>query len=81
MVAKLQVTGSPNQSRAQLISLLEQKAGEMGANGLLILHEEVEIVGYSGPTTFNPAGGNYEQASPEKVISVEALAVRLLPER
>lgn len=79
-LAKLSVTGAPNQSRAQLLALLEEKAGELGANGLQIVHEEVKVVGNDGPATFNPAGGNYVVTAPKKIIMIQALAVRLLPE-
>lgn len=76
VIARLNVQGAPNEDRAQILAALSKKAASLGANVLLLVSEQEQKLA-SGPVTFNPAGGNYTQAAPQRILHIHAEAIHL----
>lgn len=76
VIARLNVEGAPNEDRAQILAALTKKAASLGANALLLVSEQVQTLA-SGPVTFNPAGGNYTQKIPQRILHIHAEAIHL----
>lgn len=77
LVAHLRIEGAANQTRAQLVAMLLQKAGALGANALNISSERQRALANTGPASFNPAGGNYVYKAPIRAWTIEAGAYRI----
>jgi hypothetical protein len=76
LIARLRVTGSPNEDRAQILAALLKKAAAVGANALLITNEQVQTQN-TAPATFNPSGGNYTPSVPQRILHIDAEALYL----
>ena len=76
VIARLNVEGAPNEDRAQILAALTKKAASLGANALLLVSEQEQTLA-SGPVTFNPAGGNYTQKIPQRILHIHAEAIHL----
>lgn len=70
-IARLQIKGAVNQTRAQLLTALVKKAGAMGGNILLITREKKYGIS-NGPISYNPAGGSYEPQQNIQSLTIDA---------
>ena len=73
-VARLSISGSSGLDRAQALAALQQKAGALGANAIIV-NDETEPE--PPRLTFNPSGGSYNLAPVERPMHTVAEAVHL----
>jgi hypothetical protein len=76
VIAHLNVEGTPNEDRAQILAALTKKAASLGANALLIVREKEQTLA-GGPITFNPSGVSYTQQAPQNILHIHAEALHL----
>lgn len=73
-IARLVVSSSAGLDRAQALTAMEQKARDLGANGL-ILTEETKLP--TSNLTFNPSGGSYSLSPPRSGARFGSEAIHL----
>ncbi|MDD3761410.1 MAG: hypothetical protein PHO57_11365 [Acidithiobacillus sp.] len=76
-LARLHIVGAAGQDRAQLMAALLKKAANLGANAFVVTRESYRNLTSGAPATFNPNGGNYQTATPERELTIEGDAIRL----
>ncbi len=73
-IASLSMTGAPGAPAVQIIDALQKKAGDLGANALIV---QQHAQAASSQLQFNPVGGQYQTQPGLVVIRIDALAIRL----
>jgi len=73
-IARLTATGAAGLDRAQVLTVLQDRARALGANAIVVT-DETET---SAPSlTYNPSGGLYSASPPESVPKFVGLAIHL----
>lgn len=73
-IARLTATGAAGQDRAQVLSVLQDKAKELGANAMIIKDETRSS---SPDLTYNPSGGTYAVSVPVQVPKFVGVAIHM----
>lgn len=73
-IARLETTGAPGATAAQVIDVLQKKAAALGADALIV--SEHTQTG-APQLQFNPVGGQYQMQPGLSLVQVQALAIRL----
>ncbi len=73
-IARLVVNAATGLDRAQALAALQQKARDLGANGLILTEETQSAI---PKLTFNPSGGSYVLATPPPASQFVGEAVHL----
>lgn len=73
-IATLDVNGTAGTPKSQLLAQLQAKAGELGANAIIVRDLSSE---QGGSLQYDPAGGNFVTAPSKTIPHLRAIAIRV----
>ena len=73
-IARIRLNGTSDLTNAQELTALEQKARSLGANAVIVSHEEQTE---QPELQYSPAGGQYSTALPKEETKFSVLAIHI----